>query len=80
MKLHYYRDTDTLSLKLKDAKSAKTEEIAHDVVVDFDADGSLISIDIDLTSKKLDLTLLEMVDFPGKLINLSDAKPGQSYR
>lgn len=68
MKLHYYADTDTLSISLKDAKSANTEEIAHDIVVDFDADGNVISIDIDLASKKLDLTTLEMVNFPGALI------------
>ncbi len=67
MKLHYYPDTDTLSISLKNAKSVNTEEIAHDVVLDFDAEGSVISIDIDLASKKLDLTTLEMVDFPGTL-------------
>lgn len=67
MKLHYYPNTDTLSISLKDAKSANTEEIADDVVLDFDADGNVISIDIDLASKKLDLTTLEMVDFPGTL-------------
>lgn len=67
MKLHYYPDTDTLSISLKDAKSANTEEIAGDVVLDFDAEGNVISIDIDLASTKLDLTTLEMVDFPGTL-------------
>jgi uncharacterized protein YuzE len=67
MKLHYYSNTDTLFISLKDAKSANNEEIADDVVLDFDADGNVISIDIDLASKKLDLTTLEMVDFPGTL-------------
>lgn len=67
MKLHYYPDTDTLSISLRDTKSVNTEEIANDVVLDFDADGNVISIDIDLASKKLDLTTLEMVDFPGTL-------------
>ena len=42
--------------------------MAHDVVVEFDADGSIISIDIDLASKKLDLDTLEMNNFPGYLI------------
>jgi hypothetical protein len=41
-------------------------------VVDFDADGNALSIDIDLASKKLDLTTLEMVDFPGALIKHLD--------
>jgi len=55
MKLRYYRDTDTFAIKLKDGFSVNTEEIADDVIVDFDADGNVISIDIDLASKKLDL-------------------------
>lgn len=67
MKLHYYPETDTLSISLRDTKSVNTEEIANDVVLDFDADGNVISIDIDLASQKLDLTTLEMVDFPGTL-------------
>ncbi|PSP23230.1 MAG: hypothetical protein BRC52_02530 [Cyanobacteria bacterium SW_5_48_44] len=52
MKLHYYSETDTLSIGLKEGASVDTEEMAHDVVVEFDADGSIISIDIDLASKK----------------------------
>ena len=68
MKLHYYSETDTLSIGLKEGASVNTEEMAHDVVVEFDADGSIISIDIDLASKKLDLDPLEMKNFPGYLI------------
>lgn len=52
MKLHYFPDTDTLSIKLKDAPSTETEEITHDVVVDFDASGNVISIDIDLACRR----------------------------
>ncbi len=76
MKLRYYPDTDTLSIRLKDGSSINTEEIANDVVADFDADGNVISIDIDLASKKLNLQTLEMVDFPGSVTetvsNLAD--------
>ncbi|PSP10104.1 MAG: hypothetical protein BRC49_10935 [Cyanobacteria bacterium SW_10_48_33] len=68
MKLHYYSETDTLSIGLKEGASVNTEEMAHDVVVEFDADGSIISIDIDLASKKLDLDTLEIKNFPGNLI------------
>lgn len=32
MKLRYYPDTDTLSIRLKDGFSVNTEEIANDVV------------------------------------------------
>ncbi len=75
----YYPDTDTLSIRLKDASSVNTKEIANDVVVDFDADGNVISIDIDLASKKLNLQTLEMVDFPGYLTETT-SNLGDAYR
>ncbi|MBD2770580.1 DUF2283 domain-containing protein [Iningainema tapete] len=51
-------------MRLKDGFSVNTEEIANDVLVDFDTDGHVITIDIDFASKKLDLQTVEIVDFP----------------
>ena len=59
MKVHYYSDTDTLSIGFKDTASSQTEEIAPDVTIDFDSDGNVISIDIDLASQKLSSLALE---------------------
>ena len=59
MKVYYYSDTDTLSIGFKDTASSQTEEIAPDVTIDFDSDGNLISIDIDLASQKLSSLALE---------------------
>lgn len=70
MKLQYYPDTDTLSIGLTEAPSMNTSEIAPDVTVDFDADGNVISIDIDLASQKLDLKSL---DIKGLSIKTSNA-------
>ena len=57
MKLHYYPETDTLSIGLTQSNSSQTQEIAPDVTVDFDAEGNVVSIDIDLASKKLNLAV-----------------------
>jgi uncharacterized protein YuzE len=70
MKLQYYADTDTLSIGLRESFSVETSEIAPDVTVDFDADGNVVSIDIDSASLKVDLTRLEI----GGLLLASDER------
>ncbi|NJL83255.1 MAG: DUF2283 domain-containing protein [Chloroflexaceae bacterium] len=64
MKLHYYPETDSLYIELKAEPSVDSQEIADNVVVDFGDDGSVVGIDIDQASKKLDLESLEAVNFP----------------
>ena len=65
MKLHYYSETDSLYIDLNAAKpSAESREIADGVVADFGADGSIVGIDIDHASQKLDLRTLETVSLP----------------
>lgn len=55
-------------MSLKDGFSVSTEEIAKDVTVNLDADGNIISIDVEYASYKLALKALEMKDFPGVLV------------
>ena len=55
MKLNYYPDTDSLYISLATNPSADSNEVAEGVVLDFDADGRLVGIDIDNASHKLDL-------------------------
>jgi uncharacterized protein YuzE len=55
MKLNYYPDTDSLYIALSPNPSADSNEVAEGVVLDFDADGRLVGIDIDNASHKLDL-------------------------
>jgi len=55
MKLNYYPDTDSLYITLSPAASAESNEVSAGVVLDFDADGHLVGIDIDNASHKLDL-------------------------
>jgi uncharacterized protein YuzE len=64
MKLHYYPETDSLYIELKDQPGAETREVADGVNLDLDADGDLVGFDIDNASKRFDLTKLEAIALP----------------
>ena len=64
MKLHYYPETDSLYIDLNSRPSADSREIADGLVIDFDAEGNIVGIDIDHASQKLDLKTLEAVALP----------------
>ncbi|MBZ5670889.1 MAG: DUF2283 domain-containing protein [Acidobacteriia bacterium] len=64
MKLHYYPETDSLYIDLNSRPSADSREIVAGLVIDFDAEGSIVGIDIDHASQKLDLKTLETVAVP----------------
>lgn len=64
MKLHYYPETDSLTIELKPGPGAETREVAAGLNVDFDAKGEVVGFDIDHASLKLDLTTLETIELP----------------
>ena len=69
MNLHYYPDTDSLYIDLSDRPSADSREIAAGLVIDFDADGHVVGIDIDHASKIVDMSRLEAEALPVEKIN-----------
>ncbi|CAN5745916.1 hypothetical protein BH23GEM6_BH23GEM6_12430 [soil metagenome] len=64
MKFNYYPDTDSLYIDLSSTPGADSREVAPGVVLDFDADGRLVGIDIDRASTRVDLTRLEAEGLP----------------
>ena len=60
IKIHYYPETDTLSIELKAGISQYTREVSEDVTRDFDESGAVIGVDIDLASGKVDLGSIEI--------------------
>jgi len=56
MKLRYFPDTDSLYIDLAERPSADSREVTPGVVLDFDATGALVGIDIDRASLHLDLS------------------------
>jgi len=67
MKLSYFPDTDSLYIDLADRPSAESREISEGVVLDYDADGNLVGIDLDNVSSKADLTKLILSRLPGEV-------------
>ena len=65
MKLEYFADTDSLYVDFRDQPSVESAEIASGVVVDYDADGRVVGIDIDNASHKVDLTRVVLSKLPG---------------
>lgn len=67
MKLNYFADTDTLYIGLVDRPSVESQEIAEGIVIDFDATGQVVGIEIDPASGKVDLHRLRVTGMPGKV-------------
>ena len=55
MKLNYFPDTDSLYIDLSHKQSTESQEVSEGVVLDYDAEGNLVGIDIDHASQKLNL-------------------------
>jgi len=64
MKLNYYEETDSLYIELLNVKSVESKEISEGVVLDYDAEGNLVGMDIDNASKKLDLNEFSLNNVP----------------
>ena len=64
MKLHYYPETDSLYIELRDRPGADVREVSDGILLDVDTDGNPVGIDIDGASHRLDLTTLELIDLP----------------
>lgn len=67
MKLDYYADTDSLYIDLSERPSVESREISEGIVLDYDAEGNLVGIDIDNASRKVDLKQLTLNKLPGTI-------------
>ena len=67
MKLNYHPDTDSLYIDLSEHPSAESREISDGVVLDYDAAGILVGIDIDNASRKVALQRLVLSGMPGEV-------------
>jgi len=65
MKLEYFADTDSLSVTFRDQPSVDSQELSAGVVIDYDAAGRVVGIDIDNASHKVDLTRVVLNRLPG---------------
>ena len=64
MKLSYHLDTDSLYIDLLETPSVESREISAGVVLDDDAAGHVVGIDIDNASQKVALNKLTLNKLP----------------
>jgi uncharacterized protein YuzE len=67
MKLNYYRDTDSLYIDFISTPSTESKEISEGIVLDYDADGNLVGIDIDNASRKINLKEVILSKIPAEV-------------
>ncbi|OGP50967.1 MAG: hypothetical protein A2Y79_10405 [Deltaproteobacteria bacterium RBG_13_43_22] len=67
MKLNYYPETDSLYIDLSEKTSIESREISEGVVLDYDAEGNLVGIDIDNASTKIQLNELSLRKLPADI-------------
>ena len=56
MKINYYPETDSLYIDLSSRTSVDSKEVSEGVGLDYDDRGTLVGIDIDQASLKLDIS------------------------
>jgi uncharacterized protein YuzE len=67
MRINYYAETDSLYIDLSSKPSADSREVAEGIVLDYDADGNLVGIDIDQASTKLEIKELILSKLPAEV-------------
>ena len=67
MKLNYYPETDSLYIDLSERASVESREISEGVVLDYDADGNLVGIDIDNAGARVDIRKLTVSKLPASV-------------
>ncbi len=64
MRIEYFPQTDSLYIDLAERAGVDTMEIGDGIVIDVDADGHPVGIDIDQASQHLDLRALDLRRIP----------------
>ena len=67
MELNYYPETDSLYINLSEQPSVESQEISEGILLDYDAEGRLVGIDIDNASNKVEMEKLILSKIPSKI-------------
>jgi len=71
VKLNYYPETDSLYIDLSEQQSAESREVSEGIVLDYDAAGNLVGIDIDNASRKVRLEQLILSKLPSRVTTVA---------
>ena len=64
MRFEYFADTDTLYITLREGPGADAQETADGVVLDLDAEGRVVGIEVEHASERADLDNFQLASFP----------------
>jgi uncharacterized protein YuzE len=64
MVFQYFPDTDMLYIELVKAVAVESEEVAPNIVLDFDEDSRVIGVEIEDASRLVDVSRLEVSALP----------------
>lgn len=64
MKISYDKATDSLYIHLADRASVDSDEVKDGVVLDYDANGALVGIDVQNASQRADIKNLSVSHLP----------------
>lgn len=64
MRLNYDAATDSLYIHLAERPSVDSDEVADGVVLDYDAQGALVGIDVQHSSQRADIRRLAVNHMP----------------
>ncbi len=67
MRINYYAETDSLYIDLSAKPSVDSREVSEGIVLDYDAEGNLVGIDIDQASTKLEIEELILSKLPSEV-------------
>ena len=67
MRINYYPETDSLYIDLSSKPSVDSREVSDGIVLDYGEDGTLVGIDIDEASTKLEIKELILSKLPAKV-------------
>lgn len=67
MKVNYFPETDSLYVDLSEQPSVESRETSEGVVLDYDASGHLVGIDIDNASTKVELHRFVVSKIPASI-------------
>lgn len=67
MQFDYDKTTDSLYIRLAQGGSAESEEVSENLILDYDAQGNVVGIDIQHASQRLDMSNILVEGFKPKV-------------
>lgn len=69
MRMHYSQDANAIYIRLKEDRIHNTDEVAEDIIMDFDDKGNVIGIEILSASEKVDVRELIVQSFDKVMVD-----------